>query len=125
MKYWADNGGEGGRSVKIKFSTTVLRHQTYTYRFRHRDWTLASIINEAEASSMTPRTRVKQNNGLRGHIWRSINLSTRECKEDWFLTQTGAEKRGGIEFRPESTHNVVFVIFLTYVAAVGRDVLAD
>lgn len=26
MKYWADNGGEGGRAVEIKFSATVHGH---------------------------------------------------------------------------------------------------
>lgn len=55
-------------------------------------------------------------------------MSARECKEDWFPTRTDAEKRGGIEFRPESTSEVVFVIFLTYeryVAVVERDALAD
>lgn len=52
-------------------------------------------------------------------------MSARECKEDWFPSRTGEEKRGGIEFRPEFTSEVVFVIFLTYVAVVGRDALAD
>lgn len=52
-------------------------------------------------------------------------MSARECKEDWFPSRTGSEKRGGIEFRPEFTSEVVFVIFLTYVAVVRRDALAD
>lgn len=56
-------------------------------------------------------------------VWRCINLSARECKEDWFPSRTGAKKRGGIEFRPEFTSEVV--IFLTYVSEVGRDALAD
>lgn len=43
-------------------------------------------------------------------------MSARECKEDWFPTRTGVEKRGKIEFRPESTIKVVFVIFVTCVA---------
>lgn len=62
------------------------------------------------------RRRTSRPVPIREDVWRSINLSARECKEDWFPTGLGAGERGGIEFRPESTIEVVFVIFLTYVA---------
>lgn len=48
-------------------------------------------------------------------------MSARECKEDWFPTGAGVEERGGIEFRPVSTSEVVFAIFLTSHVAL-RDV---
>lgn len=48
-------------------------------------------------------------------------MSARECKEDWFPTGAGVEERGGIEFRPVPTTEVVFAIFLTLYVAL-RDV---
>lgn len=70
------------------------------------------LIIYAVASDCPPPYRT---GSIREDVWRCINLSARECTEDWFPTRTNAEKRGGIEFRPESTSEVVFVIFLTYV----------
>lgn len=107
--------------MEIKFSaTTVLgpararARPPDTCRFfaGHRRTRLLNNLRSGDRLRHRTATTLAP---IREDVWRCINLSARECKEDWFPTRTDAEKRGGIEFRPESTSEVVFVIFLTYV----------
>lgn len=124
MKYWADNGERAGGPWKL--NSRRRRRSRWT-----QAWVLgvpARLLNNAGSSSVAgaaSRRGSPRAPPVTHDVWRCINLSARECKEDWFPSRTGAEKRGGIEFRPEFTSEVVFVIFLTYVAVVGRDALAD
>lgn len=45
--------------------------------------------------------RIGSADRIRGDAWRGINLSARECKEDWFRA-----KKGGIEFRLDPAGSV-------------------
>lgn len=134
MKYWADNGDEGGRPVEIKFSETARPLDTHLPFLcgsppsggRRAAGDQPRLLNNlGGAGDHSPQPAAAQVPPNTHDVWRCINLSARECKEDWFPSRTGAEKRGGIEFRPEFTSELVFVIFLTSGAVVGRDALAD
>lgn len=90
MKYWADNGGKGGPPGEIKFSEAVYEYWTYTFRFFAAavdHWLLNNVYCPPAIDYFSQAAT------FRGDVWTSINLSTRECKEDWFSTKKGMENR--------------------------------
>lgn len=102
--------------MKIKFS--AARFDVARPR-RHSDALNVSLRATADRPRYLiiyalprPPPRTRRPTPIREDVWRSINLSARECKEDWFPAGTGAEKRVELNLGRNLQGEVVFVIFL-------------
>ncbi|KAL4708787.1 hypothetical protein ACJJTC_011751 [Scirpophaga incertulas] len=105
MKYWADNGGEGGRPWKLNSRDGA---RTHTCLFFAGGCLIGCLIIYAATAGHVAAASRERPVSIRADVWRSINLSARECKEDWFPTGRARGERSIKVFRPRHYIRVLF-----------------